>query len=83
MRNDSPWSLLRWWHLIVFILLMVPLAGSLYLGDARPVVFSFWWIGFLTVGLGVLFGVGLSFTGFGVMLWHKLRGRKPKPGEDS
>lgn len=83
MRDDSPWKLFRWWHLVVLFLLLVPAAGSFYLGDTRPVVFSLWWIGFLTIGFGVVFGVLGSFVGFSALVWRKVRGEKPKAGEDA
>ena len=69
-KRDSAWKLFRWWHLGPLSVLLLLAAGSIALGDPRPALLALWWIGVLTIGLGVALGVVVGFGGFVVLVWR-------------
>lgn len=57
VKVDSPWRLFRRWHLIPLLLIVLVLGGSLVLGDPRPLLVVFWWMGVLGIIVGIAAGV--------------------------
>ncbi len=75
-KHDSAWKLFRWWHLAPLSLLALLAAGSIALGDPRPALLALWWLGFLTIGLGVALGLVVGFGGFAVLVWRYFHPRR-------
>ncbi len=80
-RRDAPWQLLRWWHLGPLVVVLALFGGSIALGDARPAVLALWWMGYLTIGLGILLGVIAGIVGLLLAMrsgWKTRRGARPR-----
>ena len=56
-KADSPWRLFRPWHLMPLLLIVLVLGGSVALGDPRPLLVVFWWMGILGIILGIVAGL--------------------------
>ena len=76
MSSEKRARLFRPWHVLPVLLTVLVLGGSLALGDARPLLVAFWWMGVGTLALGVAGGLILGFVVFFVGLKRQWSARR-------